>query len=249
MILEVTINIDDALALVMTNKTLYSLGFPYIQQCLIEFASPCVGSRIICLGDLVKIDDLPDTITSQERKEMQMWQITQAKPRNFYSYAHETFPRTDSALFAAWRYVTKRWVRYCEEDVRMTEGLWYDALKDILKLDEPDQGSLVLCNLTKQEYVDGAEATRIVKREGFSSDTQSLLGNILRCRICWSSTDSRSMAFNSSGIRRGVWAGDRFEVTTMDRFVALIGETQQVWKDATQDGANEVMGLWKGFFR
>ncbi|EDR04036.1 uncharacterized protein LACBIDRAFT_330974 [Laccaria bicolor S238N-H82] len=63
---------------------------------------------------------------------------------------------------------------------------------------------LILRNLTKKQYVR-------------DDPTSTTLGTVLLARICWSSDPSRSMAYEGHDLTRGVWAGDRFDITTLDR--------------------------------
>ncbi|KAJ3486277.1 hypothetical protein NLI96_g4358 [Meripilus lineatus] len=252
MILELLDHFPDALALVMANKMLYNLGFTHIQQRLIESRTPCVGSRLICLGDNSDDGDLPDAITKEELEEIPIWQkdhpyYSREDPCNYYTYATETFPNvsTDSYYSYAdpWVMVTYEWREYGKDYVD-DKGPWYNALTDILKLETLNAEELVLCNLTKREYADGAEAARRVKDEDLACDVTYMLAAILKCRICWSSDDSIAMADNPYDVHRGVWAGDHFKVTTKGRLLASIEKTQWEWNDVTEEVVKEVEAYW-----
>lgn len=252
MILELVDHLPDALALVMTNKMFYNLGFTHIQKRLIKVRTPCFGNQLICLGDYADDDDLPDAITKRELEKIPIWQkdhpyFSRRGPCNYYTYAAETFPSISmSSVYRygyAWAMVTQEWDEY-DMDYVQNRGQWYRALEDILELETLCAEELVLCNLTKREYADGAEAVRRVKHEELASDVSYMLGAILRCRICWSWDDSIAMARNPYDIHKGVWAGDRFEVTTKDRFMASVEKTQKEWKDVTKEVVKEVRAYY-----
>ncbi|KAJ3486276.1 hypothetical protein NLI96_g4360 [Meripilus lineatus] len=251
MILELLDHFPDALALVMTNKMLYNLGFTHIQQRLIKLQSPCAGSRLICLGDYSKNHDLPDAITKEDLEEIPIWQkdhpnFSQEDPFSYYAYASETFsdvsPDSYSRCASSFVMVRFEW-RERGKDYD-SKGPWYKALEDILKLETLNEEDLVLCNLTKREYADGAKAARRTKDEDLACNISYMLGAILKCRLCWSSDSSISISKDPYNISRGVWAGDRFEVTTKDRFMASIEKTQQEWKDVTEEVVKEADAYW-----
>lgn len=68
------------------------------------------------------------------------------------------------------------------------------------------------------------------------------LGHVVLSRICWSSDPGVAMPYEG-GIHQGVWAGDRFRITTLDRLPTPLcgGE----WKDMSEDVCKELTEIWK----
>ncbi|CAL1696964.1 unnamed protein product [Somion occarium] len=110
----------------------------------------------------------------------------------------------------------------------------------------------LLCNLSKLQFIRLDAITRLQGREldpdkgpfqpgrcsfgrGFS------IGMLLVSRICWSTDSTASLAYKGN-IHSGVWAGDRFEITTTDRMqTARSGQ----WRDVTDEVLNEGIEIWK----
>ena len=94
----------------------------------------------------------------------------------------------------------------------------------------------VLCNLTKKEYVLKKTATK----DGLS------FGDFLVSRISWSSDSSMQIAYyGKEALHRGVWAGDRFEITTTDRMQGGI----ESWTDVGDAMAKVLDEIWDAQFR
>ncbi|KAL7282739.1 hypothetical protein ACG7TL_004213 [Trametes sanguinea] len=86
------------------------------------------------------------------------------------------------------------------------------------------EGREVLCNLSKGVYV---------SRDSLDVSKDITLAHILISQICWSDDESCSLPTYGfeERIRRGVWAGDRFCITTLDNLPKLeSGE----WKDVSE---------------
>jgi len=62
----------------------------------------------------------------------------------------------------------------------------------------------------------------------------------LLSRISWSTDNSCSMSYRGD-IHRGVWAGDRFDITTVDQ-VELGSRIQ--WKDVSREVEYEITVIW-----
>lgn len=88
----------------------------------------------------------------------------------------------------------------------------------------------MLCNLTKKEYVHKEEIIEHGKA-GF--------GGFLLSRICWGS-GSISMQYGG-GLNQGEWAGNRFEITTMDR----ISGGLRGWKDVGEEPGDVMAEIWE----
>lgn len=67
-------------------------------------------------------------------------------------------------------------------------------------------------------------------------------GEVLMARICWA-TSSYMSSEDGSGITRAIWAGHRFDITTVGRHE---GKTKgEKWKDVSEEVVNELAGIWE----
>lgn len=98
----------------------------------------------------------------------------------------------------------------------------------------PPSGEWVLCNLSKREYI-RERAARDDSGELIRWD----LGRVLLPRICWSSVPIGIAGNGSSPPRRGPWAGDRFEITTIERL-----QEPNDWKDISEEVVQEFITFW-----
>ncbi|KAA8895874.1 hypothetical protein FN846DRAFT_967633 [Sphaerosporella brunnea] len=97
----------------------------------------------------------------------------------------------------------------------------------------------VLRNLTTKEYVRHSVVCPSANASApFSSYRGVGLGHFLLSRICWSSDPSTAMSWD--GIHRGIWAGHKFDITTIK---AIEGDDS--WKDVSIEGYEELKAIWK----
>lgn len=258
-ILKCCDNFYDALALAMTSKMLYMLGFAYIQQQVIQLAAPCVGSRLVCLGG-TNLDDHPPPIgitqsdLDQGREYWKTkWQegLTKEPWHHYLHFLDRTSREIDPDFYRRVPnpYIIMRhtWKMFssCAED-----SLWFTSLEKILHVKAPFRSEeIILCNLTKREYVDGTRAMEMVEQEELVPNMGYLLGAILRSRICWSEWSGFGYDYKGD-IHQGVWAADRFEVTSRDRLqeiepVAGAMSVRGEWKDVTEEAVEQIESLYK----
>lgn len=99
----------------------------------------------------------------------------------------------------------------------------------------------VLRNLTTREYMRNA----LVPRSEYGNFERIGLGEVLLARISWSPTEDNSgdtsMSY-SGGIHRGVWAGHRFDIITLEEMEGL--DEAAEWKDVSEDVAREIDAIW-----
>lgn len=111
----------------------------------------------------------------------------------------------------------------------------------------PEDRPWVLRNLTTLEYV-RAEAVAIEPRHIHGPQIRRLgFGEVILSRICWSSADSVSMQSRNNNIHRGVWAGHRFDITTLERHEKTMLRGAE-WRDVSDEVAQEIAEIWKSEF-
>ncbi|KAI0929582.1 hypothetical protein AcV7_005076 [Taiwanofungus camphoratus] len=111
----------------------------------------------------------------------------------------------------------------------------------------PKDLSWALLNRTKREYVraDAVAELTNAPRNGPFIEGRVGLGEVLLSRICWSSDDETGTPF-IEGLHRGKWAGDRFEINTMERLDEL--RARETWTDMTKEVLDEVVTIWDCVF-
>ncbi|KXX83080.1 hypothetical protein MMYC01_200489 [Madurella mycetomatis] len=106
----------------------------------------------------------------------------------------------------------------------------------------PEDQQWILRNLTTKQFV-RSEAIAL-KPELIHGPSISVLGfgEVVMSRICWSTSSFVSMS-DAANISRGVWAGHRFDITTLARHR---DETNEVgWSDVSDEVAREIAGIWE----
>lgn len=228
----------------LTCKTLLAHGEKHINECISMMVSDWYGCRLVCIGD----DDAdfaglpPNLLTDEERLMIEAESnvnpdLPNARGPSLYDYACEHFPCVS-------RIPTSQWIDW-ELILRMT-------LEDRKRLNEittPNYGSQrndwVLGNLTKGEYVRASAIAELNQRpdaeQPWLPNCRPNLSQVLLARICWSCSPSVAMKYEG-GINRGVWAGDRFIITTMDR---LPSPMNGGWTDVSKEVSRELKAIWE----
>jgi len=124
----------------------------------------------------------------------------------------------------------------------------YQSVDGISAFNRPrlSGGHWILRNLSKYEYV-REEAVKVASVEGMGNNRSSNkigLGQVVLSRICWSTDDSCAMSYYDEDIHRGVWAGDRFDITTINQVVVKDSEKQ--WTDVSDKVEKEMTEIWVG---
>jgi hypothetical protein len=106
-------------------------------------------------------------------------------------------------------------------------------------------GHWILHNLSKNKYI-REEAIKVAGVKGMSDNHSSKeigLGQVVLSHICWSTVNSCAMGYYNKDIHRGVWAGDCFDITTINQ-VGI--EDSRKWTDVSDKVAKEMMEIWVG---
>ncbi|KAG8994353.1 hypothetical protein FRB94_012908 [Tulasnella sp. JGI-2019a] len=203
----------DATSLGLTCKHMLDLSLDRINQLLPIFTAPWAGDRLICIGDYADNDDMPPGALTREEMT-----ILKDNRINLYRYGF-SFEQIDG------------------EKLWGPDGGFFNRLSWVEKMQfEAIVGSgdemvddVVLCNLSKQEYF----WLEIVKEHGRAG-----FGAFLLSQICWSSDSSVSM--RSDHVFQGRWAGDRFEIITINR---LKGNAED-WEVVSESLLAEMVAIW-----
>ena len=260
------LDIEHVFVLGLQTQHLWNIARRHIQAYCTSSCSPWAGKGIICVGEYLEPADYPPNIlTESEEEELQkglneseIWDDGStdersagfvSSPTNLYSLADARYQEVREwqyslvdriigrvALHGEWyRLPTFRRARIRDELRR------YD-LPELYPEDQP----WILRNLTTHEFV-RSEAIAI-KPEYIHGPKIDVLGfgEVVWSRVCWSTETDCSMDYTDN-IHRGVWAGHRFDITTLDRHKQSSLERTE-WKDVSEEVANEIERIWRKEF-
>jgi hypothetical protein len=238
LIFEMLEEFADVLCLALSCERMFRSGEKRILATSKE-SVPWARHRLICVGDYLKNEDIPHgLLTSEEQEELnQGYDDPEGLEPTIYGLALDRFQVVEKKrplflLHHQFRSHTN------DFDTRVNYGVlkdivkWLDHESDIDKSKPKGDSELILRNLTKKQYVR-------------ANSTSTALGTVLLARICWSSDPSCSMAYDGHELTRGVWAGDRFDITTLDQ---LEEGTTGVWTDVSKEVDDEMEGIWESEF-
>ncbi|KAK3938090.1 hypothetical protein QBC46DRAFT_365724 [Diplogelasinospora grovesii] len=135
---------------------------------------------------------------------------------------------------------------WAESDRSKHEDPAFEARRSEILVTEstyfPQDQPWILRNLTMREFV-RSEAIALKPRYIRGPDILVLsFGEVVLSRICWSTSSSVGIN-DTTNISRGVWAGHRFDITTLARHE---GETSGAgWSDVSDEVAREIASIWK----
>ncbi|KAJ7152071.1 hypothetical protein C8R46DRAFT_962375 [Mycena filopes] len=214
------------------------------------------GDRIICVGDYLNKDDIPDSIWSPDEREELL------KYSDMPGTEAAASEPADKTLFAypfanaSWGFNLRHFwfesdimarIRRPYLDVKVLGQLCrvFDSLP-ARSLAAPSQTKLkVLRNLSRHEYV-RESALLALKAKYADVDIMDNIGfgEVLVTRICLSSVRSLAMRYDGD-LHRGVWAGDRFDVVSEDESL----DSDVAWCDVSDEVLAEVEAIWRSEYR
>ncbi|KAI0147907.1 hypothetical protein F4776DRAFT_605037 [Hypoxylon sp. NC0597] len=248
-------NVEDCIALGLTNKYFFALSLPVMHNKLASQMGIWAGTNILYCGNDAQHGDYPPGLFSAEEERLKNLETVQVvdphvsdigdpEPLRLSHYG------TTALGEAQVPYTCDMWKHFCRCQDRSKEGnnaeLWsiveQSFEEDFNTTDfYPQDQHWVLRNLTTKEFVRddsialGPEFIRGPAILGIG------FGHALMARICWSPSNSTTKRYPSN-ITRGVWAGHRFEITTLAKHVeATKGE---VWVDVGVQVAGEIAHIW-----
>ncbi|KAI0047402.1 hypothetical protein FA95DRAFT_1226092 [Auriscalpium vulgare] len=240
-------NVEDALFLSIAHPTLEAIGATHLHALRLAEHAPWIGGRLVCVGDYADLDDLPAGMLSPiEREELETVLCranhssddadeadTSNHPPTLYNFAQKTY--TNVAHLTEGPPLSMALLSMCNLDMARCYGM-YDAAFDA---DE-----WVLCNLSKQEYVLSRTIKDFIGEETKGPFCRGRIGfgTAILTRICWSSDSSTAMPYKL-GLHRGEWAGDRFRVTTVDKFEET--ENTAEWTDVGAQVVAAIEEIWR----
>jgi hypothetical protein len=249
--------IEDVICLSVTSKYFWSIGREYIHDHYASFLGLWAGENIVCVGEEVEPGDFPPGLfTMEEENELRQksivydsYQEEDPQPLTLHHFTRDNVTDLDTVAeieetvdvhsesqSTYHRCVARsnHWdaaFKCLDSEICVRESKYY-----------PEDQPWILRNLTTKEFVRSEaialrpEYIRGPRIEGLG------FGEVVVSRISWS-TSSFVNLIGGSEICRGVWAGHRFDITTLARHVE---ETKGgEWRDVSEEVAREIAGIWE----
>ncbi|UKZ74037.1 hypothetical protein TrVFT333_001691 [Trichoderma virens FT-333] len=250
--------IEDVICLGVTNRYFWALSRQHFHDHYASSRGLWAGENIVCVGENVEPGDYPPGLFSEEELDELRERTTDIPPYDEYNpdevahpaepftLYHFTFPSISDmdkdidAKSESYRTLLNCRGRGSQEDPVFRQK-WGDLVFEestYFPQDEP----WILRNLTTKEFV-RSEAIAL-KPEYIHGPNIDLLGfgEVIMSRISWSSSSSISMN-DPCNISRGVWAGHRFDITTLAKH--RHEDKVREWTDASEEVANEIASIWE----
>lgn len=219
--------------------------------------APWANLEIVCAGENTEPDDYPPIFSSDEKLraitqnkyieyDPNTSEIISVRPATLYDYTEvrvsqvQDEPCMLSEIFRLREHLISR--QLCTTADLIALGLRPRSNREFFPTDEP----WILRNLTKKQFV-RAEAIALKPAfiHGPNIDVIGF-GEVLLMRICWSSAPAVGIA-DPTNICRGVWAGHRFDITTLARHQRKTRDEKD-WVDVSDEVAAEIATIWRSNF-
>ncbi|KAJ7119786.1 hypothetical protein C8R44DRAFT_737545 [Mycena epipterygia] len=250
-------NLRDVAFFSLTCQSLWEIGREHVNSRIAEVAATCscAGDRIVCVGDYLENDDLPEGLLTQEEQE-EFSQLIEARTQSADEYeapVDNSFwyfpcaPMTEGQ-FDLDDYLTRicfnRQPQRSLNDAGRSYMLLYQLRNPNAYNRPPPAEPSILRNLSRHQYV--REAALCDLKEKYAGTEvrmgQVNLGEILMMRICFSSDPTVSTPWDG-GIHRGVWAGNRFNIVAPE-WLETCGAENTPWTDVTNEVLAEFEAIW-----
>ena len=206
-----------------------------MKSLILDLATQWAGDRIICIGDYVRRGDLPENLLSKEEEEM----LDSDHDEDSQSYYDCLVTHCDINVSGSPYQPDSLLLRL----VRCVP--WQHQRKLLTDISIGYRKPEILRNISKRQYMRRSALLGMVETcpEHWGWDRVDL-GHVILSRISWSSDSSVSMSYDGD-IHRGVWAGDRFDITSADALDEKDENGQAVeWTDVTDEVLEEMFKIW-----
>ncbi|KAJ7152109.1 hypothetical protein C8R46DRAFT_1007344 [Mycena filopes] len=247
--------LGDILCLSATCQVLWAVGRRNIYP-RIAVVHSWAGDRIMCVGDHLKMDEIPDSILSAgEKQELSEYIRTRKIKDGSLDTANTAWASSFALIDARRQDLAVRHFWWLNDNLARIRPVGVSQLDAILLAElcrvedselwrgrslPPSAAKKVLRNLSRRQYV--RESVLVALKEKYAG--QGIMdnlgfGTVVMSRICLSLTDSESVAYDGD-IHQGVWAGDRFDVVSENEFL----EGDAAWCDASDEVSEEVEAIY-----
>lgn len=253
-------SIEDLICLSVTSRYFWDIGYKHIHQYYTSLLGSWAGHNIICVGDYVDAGDYPSNLYSAE-EEQELNDLTvgpdgycldsgadsdssaNSRRLTLYDLAMEPIATIEEAVDLD--QISTRALNACMRRCRSEKWTFDFKHPELVMRNSiyfPNSQVWILRNLTtkefvlptaialKPEYIEGP----FIRGLGF--------GEVAMARTCWTSDYGVAMSC-STNICRGVWAGHRFDITTLSRHNE--GTQGEEWTDVSEDVSKEIAHIWQ----
>ncbi|KAI0058875.1 hypothetical protein BV25DRAFT_1829624 [Artomyces pyxidatus] len=203
--------------------------------------SSCVANALLCTLGQRRLEELRSSARPQNR-DLPPGLLTAKEFREAEAWAPEELGGESSLFSVASRAYDRGGFRFPDSSDLLHTFRAAVPRAELGKFEEmacirptyAEEKDWVLCNLSKKEYLTGLPAN------GPYVQGKTGLGAAVVSQIGWSSDASCGFKHDAH-FHKGPWAGDRFKITTMDRFPDV-----ESWKDASERVVSEIAQIWEG---
>ncbi|KAI0690310.1 hypothetical protein BC835DRAFT_1365229 [Cytidiella melzeri] len=232
MIFDSIDSLCDAACLCLADGVLFAVGFPRVVKLQKPVFANWAGYHVVCLGQYTRDDDYPESI----RELVEDWLKRNPSEDPEYDLTFKDLMLDVFQEFEGGTCSIEPSRQLDDADLGRDKGAFNMIITPRYESTHP----WVLCNLSKGEYVRAEAIASLTGSEGNTPFIQHAvrLDHALLSQICWSSDGSIAME-NKDNLHRGPWAGDCFEVTSMDELKATIE-----WKDISDEVVETLDKTW-----
>ncbi|KAL7917624.1 hypothetical protein ACQKWADRAFT_325476 [Trichoderma austrokoningii] len=247
-----TARIEDALSLGLAFPQFRAIAGRRVQEHLRLMCGPWAGQEIVCVGEKTEANDFPPALVADQGLLRTLCRRTLLsgrepppgrEPPNLFNAvrrAPATVTREPCVMYEVGRlraYLVAR--QWCTSADFNSLGLHFRSRREFYPVDEP----WILRNLTTKEFV-RAEAVALRPQFVHGPDIDVVgFGQVLVSRICWSSAPAAGFQ-DPTNVSRGVWAGHRFDITTLARHRRETRD-RPAWDDVSDEVMEDIATIWE----
>lgn len=250
--------IESVFRLGLTSRYFWGLAQKYMHDYYMSFLGRWASENIVHVGDAVDAGDYPPGLFSAEEVDELngMTVDIQYDDDNLDRILHPAVPfcLASFSMPSIYRMGDKdenpetealRIFFECREQDHHNDPAFKAVFSEALvtqKTYYPQDEPWILRNLTTSEFV-RSEAIALKPEYIHGPNIHALgFGEVIIARTCWSTYSTMTIS-DALHVHRGVWAGHRFDITTLARHR---DETKGAkWTDVSGEVANEIAAIWE----
>ncbi|KAI0972661.1 hypothetical protein F4678DRAFT_47443 [Xylaria arbuscula] len=228
--------IEDVICLGLTNEYFWTLAQRPLDDYYMSFLGTWAGKNIVCVGKSADPNDYPPHLFSTEELDNMSYSLACFANPSVSDVQDFVHPTTEAL----------RLLEHCKSLGNGKDPAFAARGQRIIPGEStyiPEDQPWVLRNLTTKEFV-RPEPIAIKPRYIHGPVIELVgFGAVVLLRTCWSSAPSGVRINNTVGPPRGVWAGHRFEITTLAKHESGIDSAE--WTDVSDEVAREISEAWR----
>lgn len=251
-------DIEDVVSLGLVNKRLCSIAQEELRSYFPQYFAPWANENIACVGDYSTQNDFPPGLFSNAELEALQhqgiaifideeagWKIGSLNRLGDFTdscVSHIQEQPMEILSSKTWR------LRDCLGKLKSVRDPVMNSLikscdnyRDYFPRDQP----WILRNLTTKQFV---RAEAIALKPEFIKGPHIIglgFGEVLLSRISW--TSAALNIEDPANIRRGIWAGHCFDITTLTRHERKTNGDAE-WTDVSDEVVTEIATIWESYF-